>query len=245
MPDSEPTSLQKLIAEFLGTFALVFTVVGSAVSNGPPVSSGLGLVGAAVGVGLVLAVAVATCGGISGAHFNPSVTLSLLAVGRVPVRLVVPYIATQVAAATLAALACQSMYPPEAIEATRLALCGPASWLTSPVTTVLFCEAVLTFLLMFGVYGTIIDPRGAPFAVGGGIGVGSIVAANILAAGAVSGAAMNPARALGPALVQMNFDYHWCYWIAPCGGALLATLIYEHLILAKTDRTDAKQHEKR
>lgn len=226
-----PNLPQQLNAEFIGTFALVFAAVGSAVSCGSPVSSELGLLGAALANGLVLTVIVAAFGSISGAHFNPAVTIALWIAGRAKPTQVVPYIATQVVAATLAALACKSMYPAEAIAETQLGLCNPAPWLTTPVVTVLLAEVIISFLLMIGIYGTVIDRRGKPFNVAGSIGVGAIVAANILAAGAVSGAAMNPARAAGPAIVQWDFNFHWCYWLAPCVGAIAAALLYERVLL--------------
>lgn len=235
---SSSTLPQQLSAEFVGTFALVFAAVGSAVSCGAPVSSELGLLGAAMANGLVLTAGVATFGPISGAHFNPAVSASLLAVGRISVARFALYVATQVVAASLAALACRTIYPTGAIEQTRLAICGPAPWLSAPVAAVLLTELILTFLLMIGIYGTVIDRRGPQFAVSGALGVGAIVAANILAGGAVSGAAMNPARAFGPALVQADFDYHWCYWLAPIVGAVLAAVFYERVFLA--DENDSK-----
>ena len=228
----QPTPAQRVCGEFIGTFALVLAAVGSAVSCGPPVSSGLGILGSALANGLVLAVVVAAFGPISGSHFNPAVSVALWAVGRLSVRMLLAYVATQVAAATLAALLVQAIYPPEAIEATRLALCGPAPWLAAPVAIVIIVESVLTFLLMMGIYGTVIDRRGRRFAIGGGFGVGTIVAANILAAGAVTGAAMNPARAFGPAAVSVNYAYHWCYWLGPLIGAMLGAVVYEKLLLA-------------
>lgn len=229
-PDPPPL-FNQIAAEFVGTFALVFAAVGSAVSCGSPVSSGLGLLGAALANGLVLTAGVATFGPISGAHFNPAVSVGLLAVGRITTARCAFYMLTQTAAACLAAFACRTIYPLGAIEQTRLAMCGPAPWLASPVPGVLLTEFTLTFLLMIGIYGTVIDRRGPQFAVSGSLGVGAIVAANILAGGAVSGGAMNPARAFGPALVQADFGYHWCYWLAPIAGGIAAALLYENIFL--------------
>jgi len=235
MPNA-PTLTKQVLAEFLGTFALVFAAVGSAVSCGAPVSSGLGIVGSALANGLVLTVIVTSFGPISGAHFNPAVTLALWLIGRARAAQIAPYLIAQLLAATLAALLCKTMYPPEAIEATRLALCQPAGWLSSPHLVVLLAEAVMTCLLMIAIYGTVIDQRSPKSAVTGGLGLGGIVAANILAAGAVSGAAMNPARAFGPAVVQYEFGFHWCYWLAPCVGAIVGALIYERLLLDESNK---------
>ncbi len=239
-------SYQPVAAEFLGTFALVFAAIGSTVSSAPPVSSGLGLLGAALASGLVLAVVVASFGGMSGAHFNPAVTLGMLVVGRIELPMAWRYVAAQLGAGLLAALTCWTIYPVEAVAEANLAVCTPAFWVTTPV--LLFAEALMTFLLMIGIYGTVIDERGSQFAVGGGIGLGAIVAANILTGGAVTGAAMNPARAFGPALVQGDFAYHWAYWLAPCAGAVAGALFYEHLLLDDalddaTERADATERD--
>lgn len=226
---------QKLLAELLGTFMLVFAAVGSA-------AAGEGLLGQALANGLVLSVLVAAFAGISGAHFNPAVTIAFATVGRTPWRDTPPYIATQAIAATLAALAVRLLYTPTAGAdlAAGAALAGEAT----PLMTVVLGEALITFLLMIAIYGTMIDQRGVgpgdggePSGVGakiGGFGVGFAVAANILALGPVTGASMNPARSFGPALVRGDFGLHWCYWLGPILGALAGAWLYETVMLGET-----------
>ncbi len=92
----------------------------------------------------------------------------------------------------------------------------------------------MTFLLMTAVFGTAVDERGKALKIGG-FGIGLTVTFDILAGGAITGASMNPARSFGPALVYGHFDLHWCYWLAPIAGAVVAALIYHHLILGSKD----------
>ena len=93
-------------------------------------------------------------------------------------------------------------------------------------------EIILTFLLVIAIFGTAIDPRGQAVKIGG-FGIGLTVALDILAGGPVTGASMNPARSFGPALIQGYWDWHGFYWVAPIIGAVLAALLYHHVILEK------------
>lgn len=218
---------QHLLAEFLGTFALVFAAVGSA-------AAGEGLLGQALANGLVLSVLVAAYAGTSGAHFNPAVTLALATVGRTPRRDVLPYIVTQMAAAAAAAYAVLLAYQHQGEAGIDAGAALPSSP-TLPVAVLVAGEALITFLLMVAIYGTMIDRRGADgggaSAKIGGLGVGFAVAANILALGPVTGGSMNPARSFGPALVRGDFALHWCYWVGPILGALAGAWLYEKLML--------------
>ena len=139
-------------------------------------------------------------------------------------------------AATLAAFAVQWLYTPHGLSITLhsgAALPGPGTTLAA----VLVGEALITFLLMVAIYGTLIDRRGARdggagmSAKIGGFGVGFAVAANILALGPVTGGSMNPARSFGPALVRGDFGLHWCYWVAPVAGAVAGAWLYEKMML--------------
>ena len=219
-----------LAAEFSGTFFLCFAGIAAILSNTPAVGGGLGIVGIALAHGLALSVAVAAFGGVSGAHFNPAVTIGMLSTRRIKLPAAVAYIVTQLAAASVAALACKMIFPPEATMAANLGIPLPAAWVTT--TTLILCEVILTFLRMTAIYGTAIDERGKAVKIGG-FGIGLAVVFDILAAGAVTGASMNPARSFGPALVQGDFHLHIFYWIAPIIGAVLAAQVYEHVILDK------------
>lgn len=215
-------------AEFIGTFALCFVAIAAVLGSTSAAGSGAGLVGVALANGLVLSVAVAAFGGLSGAHFNPAVSLALALVGRLPLKLLAAYIPTQLAGATVATLAARAIYPEAAVVEAQLGLPQPAPWVTSPV--LLATEFTITFLLMTAIYGSAIDTRGPALKIGG-FGIGLAVTANILACGPVTGASMNPARSFGPALVQGVWDWHGLYWLSTTAGAVASAVIYEHVML--------------
>ena len=222
---------RKLIAEAVGTFFLCFAGIAAILSTQPPINSGAGLIGIALAHGLALSIAVSIFGGLSGAHFNPAVTIGFLFAGRIKPRLALLYIVSQLAGATVAAVACKAIFPAIVVESAKLGIPLPGGeWVTQD--TILYTEFILTFLLMMAVYGTAVDERGKAVKIGG-FGIGLTLAFDILAAGPVTGASMNPARSFGPAFVYGDFDLHWCYWVAPVAGAIVAALLYEHVLLEK------------
>lgn len=221
------------LAEAIGTFFLCFAGIGAIVATGEPVNSGAGLVGIALAHGLALSVAVSIFAGISGAHFNPAVTIGFLSTGRITSSQAGLYILAQLVGATVAAFLCSLIYPPAAVEAAKLGIPLPSSWVDVP--TLLLTEFILTFLLMTAIFGTAVDDRAAPMKLAG-FGIGLTVAFDILAAGPVTGASMNPARSFGPALIQgMLNGVHWCYWVAPIAGAVVAAQLYQNVLLEPTD----------
>jgi aquaporin Z len=230
-------TFKQLLAEALGTFFLCFAGIGAIVATSEPINSGAGLVGIALAHGLALSIAVSIFAGISGAHHNPAVTIGFLTTGRIALPLALMYIIFQLVGATLAAAACKAIYPPAAVDASMLGIPLPASWINTP-EIVLLTEFLLTFLLMTAIYGTAVDERAAPMKLGG-FGIGLTVTFDILAAGKVTGASMNRARSFGPAFVHNYFAWHWCYWVAPIAGAVAAALVYEHLLLDKSEKTSA------
>jgi aquaporin Z len=239
-------TLRNMLAEAIGTFFLCFAGIAAILSTQAPIESGAGIVGVALAHALALSVAVNAFGGVSGAHFNPAVTIGMLVVGRIKPDRAVQYILAQLAGASIAAFCCAHCFPTEAIDSAKLGIPLPGAgnvpgvdagaWLTTPV--LLGLEFIATFLLMTAIFGTAVDERGAAVKIGG-FGIGLTVAFDILAIGAVTGASMNPARSFGPALVYKllghgdAFQLHWCYWAAPIAGAVAAALIYENLILGK------------
>lgn len=238
---------QCLLAEALGTFFLCFAGIAAILSTQSPINNEAGIIGIALAHGLALSVAVNAFGGISGAHFNPAVTIGFLLTKRIKADLAVQYILTQLLSASVAAYACAMFFPAEAVEAAKLGIPLPSTinmpgvegaWLTTPV--LLAVEFVLTFMLMIAIYGTAVDTRGAGVKIGG-FGIGLAVTFDILAGGAITGASMNPARSFGPALVYQftggegAFDLHWCYWVAPIAGAVVGALVYEYLVLEKEE----------
>jgi len=225
---------KQLLAEAIGTFFLCFAGIGAIVATSEPISSGAGLLGIALAHGIALSVAVSIFAGISGAHFNPAVTVGFLTTGRISAPLAAMYIVAQLVGATLAAAACNAIYPAAAVTASKLGIPLPGGeWVTLPI--LLLTEFILTFLLMTAIYGTAVDERAAPMKIGG-FGIGLAVTFDILAAGKVTGASMNPARSFGPALVHNYFDWHWYYWVAPIAGAVVAALVYEHVLLDKDEK---------
>jgi MIP family channel proteins len=231
-------TFKQLLAEAIGTFFLCFAGIGAIVATSEPINSGAGLVGIALAHGLALSIAVSIFAGISGAHFNPAVTLGFLSTGRIPVPRAALYIIFQLVGATLAAAACNLIYPATAVDASLLGIPLPPkdSWVDWQI--VLLTEFILTFLLMTAIYGTAVDER-TPSMKLGGFGIGLTVAFDILAAGKVTGASMNPARSFGPSFVHNYFtSLHWCYWVAPITGAMAAALVYEHLLLDKLNKEE-------
>ena len=244
-----------LIAEFIGTFFLCFAGIAAILSTAAPISSGIGVVGVAFAHGLALSVAVATFGGISGAHFNPAVTIGFLSVGRIGFGRAIAYIITQVLGSTTAAALAFVIYPVTCTQATHLGIPLPpldATGALNPeitLTAVLTAEFIMTFLLMTAIFGAAVDTRGAAVKIGG-FGIGLTVTFDILAGGALTGASMNPARSLGPMLVYSQshakdefmkalWNLHWVYWAAPVAGAIVAAHVYHYVLL---DRAPAEGH---
>jgi len=222
------SNIRAPLAELIGTFFLCFAGIAAILGGTQAVGSNIGLVGIALAHGLALSVAIATFGGVSGAHFNPAVTIALLATGRVAPPTALIYIVAQLAGATTAALICSGVFPDAAVAQANLGIPLPGPWVTT--STLLLAEFVLTFLLVTAIFGMAVDPRGQEVKIGS-FAVGMTVAFEILAAGPVTGASMNPARSFGPALVQGFWQWHWAYWVAPIAGAVVAAIVYDRVIL--------------
>jgi aquaporin Z len=209
---------------------LCFAGIAAILSSTSVVGGGLGIVGIALAHGLALSIAVNAFGGVSGGHCNPAVTAGMLSTGRISPANAAVYVVAQCLGATVAALACKSVFPAEAVAMANLGIPLPAAWATTG--TIVTLEFIMTFLLMTAVFGTAVDERGKAVKIGG-LGIGLTVTFDILAGGAVTGASMNPARSFGPALVQGHWEWHLLYWVAPIAGAVVAAQIYDKLILAK------------
>lgn len=239
---------QRILAEAIGTFFLCFAGIGAILSTQEPISSGAGLIGVALAHGLALSVAVCAFGGISGAHFNPAVTVGMLVTGRIKIDGAVQYFIAQLVGASVAAWACATLWPADAVTAAQLGIPLPGTmpaegvaWPTNNV--ILIAEFIMTFLLMTAIFGVAVDGRGKAVTIGG-FAIGLTVAFNILAGGPITGASMNPARSFGPALVYKltggeaaagAFDLHWLYWVAPIAGAVVAALVYDKLLLSEEE----------
>ena len=221
----EYDALRRGVAEFIGAFALIFVGVGSIMF----VQSNL-LVGIAFAHGLTIAVMASAVGHISGGHFNPAVTLGFLVTRRIVPSLAVVYWLAQFAGAVLAALALRALFPSEV----NLDQGVPVVNSTISVGAGLAIEALLTFFLVWVIFATAVDPGGA-FKSISGLAIGLTITIGILATGPLTGAAMNPARALGPELVQNIWDDFWIYFVGPALGAAAAALAYDWLYL-RADR---------
>jgi aquaporin Z len=200
---------KKLAAEALGTFCLVFAGTSAIVINsGGSVSH----VGVALTFGLVVFAMIAAVGDVSGAHLNPAVTVGFFLARRFPGRLVLPYVLVQCAGAVLASLTVRVLFPTDAsLGGTSPAGSAYQSWLL---------ELLLTAGLMFVILG--VSTGAAEKGITAGLAIGAVIALEALFGGPVSGASMNPARSLGPALVSWQLGSVWLYLTAPVAGAALA-----------------------
>ena len=221
----EYDALRRGVAELIGTFALIFVGVGSIVF----VQSS-GLFGVAFAHGLTIAIMASAVGHISGGHFNPAVTFAFLVTRRIVPSLAVVYWLAQFAGAVLGALTLRALYPSEA----NLDQGVPVVNDTIDVWAGLGLETLLTFFLVWVIFATAVDPGGA-FKSIAGLAIGLTITIDILAAGPLTGAAMNPARAFGPELVQNIWSDWWIYFAGPAIGAAIAGLAYDWLYL-RADR---------
>jgi MIP family channel proteins len=214
-----------LLAEIAGTFMFFVIGAGAIVTSvvaGSPTNS---LLAIALAHGLALAIAVSSFGAISGGHFNPAVTLGLAIARKHPWPRVLTYWAAQLIGALLAGLVLRLFFEPFLAAATQTHLGTPmVNAAVSPVLAIVI-EAVLTLFLVWTVFGTAVSPNAPRIA---GFGIGLIVTADILIGGPLTGAAMNPARHFGPAVVSGYLDNWYVYWIGPLIGAALAGLSYRY-----------------
>ncbi|MBI3315008.1 MAG: MIP family channel protein, partial [Candidatus Omnitrophica bacterium] len=209
-----------LIVEFIGTFTLIFVGVG-AIAADHITSGALGLTGVALAHGLAIAVMVSATAAISGGHLNPAVTIGLWTAKKVDTTNAVGYVAAQCLGAIAAAFLIKMAVPVEALATVNMGT--PALGNGVSASMGLITEIILTFFLVFVVYGTAVDAR-APKA--GGLFIGLAVALGVLMGGPISGAAMNPARHLGPALLGGGLQNIWIYWVGPVLGGVLAAQVY-------------------
>jgi aquaporin Z len=225
-----PSLFRRSLAELLGTFALVFIGAGAVASKYFPEAT-YGIFGVSVAHGLVLAVMVTALLGISGGHLNPAVTLGLVAVRRADLRTGLAYIVAQLLGALLAALMIKMVYPLGVVR--PISLGTPTIANTIQLQQAMLIEGLMTFFLVSAYFGTILNPAAPRL---GGLGVGLTLLFDMLVGGPLTGAAVNPARAFGPALVSGQWVGHLVYWIGPIMGGVLAALLWEYVLLRDVKR---------
>lgn len=207
--------LRRIGAECIGVFFLVLAACGSVMIG--ELTGAYGHMGMAFSPGLVVMVMVAATGHLSMAHLNPAVTLAFALTGHFPWREAPFYIVGQLAAAALGAAVLRLLFGNVSTLGANL----PAG----PVLQSLVMEALVTAILMFVIVAVATDERalGLP----AGLAIGGAVALNVLWAGPISGASMNPARSFGPVLISGVWTAHWIYWVGPIVGAALGAFAYE------------------
>lgn len=217
------TTAAKLFAECIGVFTLCAAGIGTGLAVAQATdSAAAGLIAIALAHGLAIAVMVTAVGHISGGHLNPAVTIATLVTGHKPLGESLTYVSAQIAGAIAGAGLVRYLYPGgrgAAAIATPHRIAGTAAWKG------VMLEAVMTFLLVWVVYAVALDRDGTWFRVAG-LPIGFTVAAMVLMGGAVTGAAINPARSFGPALVFGSWTDWWVYWVGPIAGGAAAGLAY-------------------
>ena len=214
----QPLLSQRLGAEAFGTFCLVFAGTGAAVVN-EVTGGGVTHVGVALTFGLVVMAMIYALGNVSGCHINPAVTLGLCAAGRFDRWLALPYIGSQCAGAFLASGTLRMLFP----ESSTLGATMPAG---SDLQS-LMLEFLLTLILMFVILS--VSASGGDEKLPVGVVIGGVIGLEALFAGPISGASMNPARSLAPAVVSMHLDHVWLYIVAPIVGAFVAGPVWHFI----------------
>ena len=210
--------LKKSVAEITGTFALVFCGTGAMVID-KETGGAVSHVGVAITFGLIVMSMIYALGHISGAHLNPAVSIAFVIAGRLPVKSLGIYIASQIAGALLASAVLKILFPAnEFLGGTLPAGSAMQSFIL---------ELILTFLLMLVIINVATGSKEQGLFAG--IAIGSVVLLEAMFAGPVCGASMNPARSIGPALVSGHTKYLWVYIIAPITGAALAIPLWQYL----------------
>jgi MIP family channel proteins len=217
---------RSFLAETIGAFGLIFFGVGSIMQQ--QATQTVGTTGIAVAHGLAILIGVYAFGHISGGHFNPAVSFGFWVARRISLLKMISYWVAQLLGASLAAWILSTVYQGGPVD---VHLGTPAIDPTIGPKMGVAIEAILTFFLVTVIFGTAVDPRApAGFA---GLAIGLTITVCVLMGGALTGAAMNPARAFGPALASHYWQDQWVYWVGPLLGGGVAAILYERFFLAR------------
>lgn len=230
--------MKRYVAEFIAAFILVFVGTAAIVADQQQavvnLQSTVGTLGIALAFGLALFVAIAAVGRISGGYANPAVSLAFYIAKRLSLKDLGGYVAAQLLGGLVAAVVVKQIFSSEIV-----ASVGSGAPALGDGTSLLqggLIEVVLTFFLVFVIWGVAVDPKGpqilAPLAIG------LTVTFNVIIGGSFTGASMNPARWFGPALIGEKLDSNWPVWVlGPIVGALIASTAYELFFLDVDDET--------
>jgi aquaporin TIP len=211
--------LRPLLAEFIGTFALIFVGIGAIKT------AGNNIVAVALAHGLTIAAFVSATLHISGGQLNPAVTFGLVCGGHMTWSSAFRYWIAQLLGGIAAALICLGLFGRDVV------ITGtPQLAINLTAAQGILVEGILTFFLVFVVHGTAVDPRARGLA---GFAIGATITLDILFGGPLTGAAMNPARVFGPAVAANFWHDHYVYWVGPFVGGALGGFIYRIFIERK------------
>ncbi|MGN6569716.1 MAG: MIP/aquaporin family protein [Flavipsychrobacter sp.] len=210
--------MKRYIAELTGSFALVFCGTGAIIID-QQTGGGVSHAGIAMTFGLIVMSMIYALGNVSGAHFNPAVSIAFSIAGHFPARQLLPYIVSQLAGATLASLTLRYLFPAnELLGATLPAGSDMQSFIL---------ELILSFFLMLVIIA--VAKGSMEQGMFAGLAIGAVVALEAMFAGPICGASMNPARSFAPAIVSGHTEHLWLYLAAPTIGAALAVLLWRYL----------------
>ncbi|CAO2199938.1 unnamed protein product [Urochloa humidicola] len=215
--------IKKVVAELLGTFLLVFIVLSALITDKAH-GSALGLVGVAAAAGLAMVVLISSLGHVSGAHINPAVSIAMASFGHLHAAHLAPYVTAQLLGSTAAAFAAKALYGGDLVANLGATI---ATVPTVGNTEAFLIEFAATFVFLFVVTALATDPKAVKELVA--VGAGAAVMMNALAFGKLTGASMNPARTLGPAIAMGTYTKIWVYMVAPPLGAIAGSGAYHAL----------------
>jgi len=212
---------KKIIAELLGTFILVFAGTGAIVIN--DIANAIGHVGIALTFGFVIVALIYSFAHVSGAHFNPAVTIAFWSMGEFERKNVIPYVSAQILGGVLASSALYLLLRENFALVSDVSYLG-ATLPSGSVSQSFGFEFILAFILMIVICSSAVHGKATKdFA---GLAIGLTVGLESMFAGPITGASMNPARSIAPALVSGNFEHLWLYIVATILGAVFAALVF-------------------